>query len=309
LLPAFVLSSVVYASLFGLMALGLTLTYITTKVPNFAYGSFVTIGVYAAFTLFRLAGLSPYQSIPITFLLGGAASVGLYLLVLRPMAKRGASLVSLMIATLALDIAFVGIFGIYSDFLWFRLGLFDARSFYPLFRADFQLYSLPGVFFSAPAALAIISLSLYLLLNRTRLGIAMRAAIENPNLARVLGINVERMYLLAWFLAGGFAAMAGSFYVLWLPGSISTGSTIIVDIFASSILGGLSSIYGAVVGGIIVGASEILITTLAINVLGSWVAIYQTAIPLAIMIATLMLAPSGLVSVRWGRLLPMGRRP
>lgn len=72
MLPPFALSSVVYASLFGLMALGLTLTYITTKVPNFSYGSLVTVGAYTAYTLFRLRGLNPYQSIPITFIMAGS---------------------------------------------------------------------------------------------------------------------------------------------------------------------------------------------------------------------------------------------
>ncbi|MER3602004.1 MAG: branched-chain amino acid ABC transporter permease [Nitrososphaerota archaeon] len=307
MLPPFALSSVVYASLFGLMALGLTLTYITTKVPNFSYGSLVTVGAYTAYTLFRLRGLNPYQSIPITFIMGGVVSVALYLLVLRPLARRGASLLSLMIATLALDIAFVGIFGIYTDILQLSWGLFDAKYFFQL-RADFQLLGLPGVFFASPAALVAISGFLYFLLNRTRFGVAMRAAIENPSLSKVLGINVERMYLFAWFLAGGFGALAGSFYVLWLPGSINTGSVIIVDIFASSILGGLSSIFGALIGGVIVGASEILLTTAAINLLGSWVAIYQTAIPLAIMIATLMIVPNGLVSVNWRRMLHLAMR-
>src|SRR5207253_2965067 len=103
-----VVSSVVYASLCGLMAIGLTLTYLTTKVPNFAYGSFVTIGIYTSFTIYRLLGLSPYVSAPIAFAVGGLSSVAMYLGILRTLARRGSSLVSLMIATLALDIGFIG---------------------------------------------------------------------------------------------------------------------------------------------------------------------------------------------------------
>src|SRR5207244_5069517 len=100
------------------MAIGLTLTYLTTKVPNFAYGSFVTIGIYTALSFYSLYGISPYGALPVAFLVGCLSSVGMYLGILRTLARRGSSLVALMIATLAIDIAFVGIFGIYSDYLY-----------------------------------------------------------------------------------------------------------------------------------------------------------------------------------------------
>src|SRR5258708_17613263 len=118
IIPPYLLDTVVYASLFGLMAIGLTLTYLTTKVPNFAYGSFVTIGIYATFSLYTLNKIDPYLSTPIAFLVGAFSSVAMYLGILRVLARRGSSLVALMIATLAVDIAFIGIFGIYTDYLY-----------------------------------------------------------------------------------------------------------------------------------------------------------------------------------------------
>src|SRR5881409_2758157 len=96
-------SAVVYASLFAFMAIGLTLTYLTTKVPNFAYGSFVTIGIYTSYTLYRTSGINPYGSIAVAFLLGALSSVAMYLGILRTLARRGSSLVALMIATFAVD--------------------------------------------------------------------------------------------------------------------------------------------------------------------------------------------------------------
>src|SRR5436309_15573076 len=102
-------SAVVYASLFAFMAIGLTLTYITTKDPNFAYGSFVTIGLYTSYSMNRFADFTPYISAPLAFGIGGLSSVAMYLGILRLLARRGSSLVSLMIATLAIDIAFIGI--------------------------------------------------------------------------------------------------------------------------------------------------------------------------------------------------------
>src|SRR5437764_1354378 len=130
--------------------------------------------------------------------------------------------------------------------------------------------------------------SQFLFLTRTKFGIAMRASVENPSLARVLGIDVERAYVFAWFLAGGFGATAGSFSVLWLQGGTTFGSGLIVEIFAASVLGGLASVYGAAFGGLIVGASEILLTQAGITVFGSWISIYQKGFPLLIMVITLL---------------------
>src|SRR5437899_3227689 len=138
------------------MAIGLTLTYLTTKVPNFAYGSFVTIGIYTSFSLFRINHVNPYLSTPIAFALGASSSVAMYLGVLRILARRGSSLVALMIATLAVDIAFVGIFGIYSDYLTSRYGFFDSKLFYQLL-ADFTMFGLPGLLFVAPISLGVIT--------------------------------------------------------------------------------------------------------------------------------------------------------
>lgn len=298
--------SVVYASLFGLMALGLTLTYLTTKVPNFAYGSFVTVGMYVSYTLNTLYKLSAYASAPAAFLFGGFCSVAMYVIVLRTLTRRGSSLVSLMIATLAVDIAFLGLFGIYTDYLAAQYHLGSAKVIYQF--PDFNLWGLPGLFFIAPVSLVAVSACLFLLLTRTSFGVSMRASVENPNLARVLGINVERVYLFAWFLAGGFAAVSGSYYILWLQGGIDAGSGLIVEIFAASVLGGLASIYGAMFGGLIIGASEVLVTTALVRYVGQAFALYQKGIPLIIMIITLLFLPQGIVSIDWLKIRRLGLR-
>lgn len=302
----FVTSSIVYGSLFGLMAIGLTLTYLTTKVPNFAYGSFVTVGLYTTFSLYRLWKINPYESLPFAFLVGGASSIVMYLGILRTLSRRGASLVALMIATLALDIVFVGIFGIYSDYLTNMYGIADSKFFFQ-FQTDFSMFGVPGLVFVAPISLTIITIVMFLLLTKTRFGIAMRASIENPSLARILGINVEVVYVIAWFIAGGLASMAGAYYLLWLPGGTAAGSQLIVEIFAASVLGGLASVYGAALGGVIIGASEILVTTAGIDLLGTWFSIYQKGIPLILMVITLLLLPQGIVSVNGRRLFQIGR--
>ncbi len=375
MLTSFILAAVVYGSLFGLMAIGLTLTYMTTKVPNFAYGSFVTIGLYCSYTLVRIYHLSPYTGTVFAFVLSGVASVAMYLGVLRPMTRRGSSLVSLMIATFGVDIGFIGVFGVYTDYLQKRYLLIDAKQFFQL-QPDPDLGSIGlsdihAIMVIAPLTLAVITASLYLLFTRTKFGVAMRASVENPPLARVLGINVDRVYIVSWMLAGGFAGLAGALYTLWLPGGTSTGSNLIVEIFSSSVLGGLTSIFGAIIGGLIIGMSEdlvtiglaqgfgyvgaALITAFALLVggysfakfkvrsrriggailiaIGAYMVVemvtgfsadlfvqglvsgfganvtpFQKAIPLMIMVFTLLVLPTGLVSINYRKLLRMEKK-
>lgn len=258
------LSAVVFGTFIALMAMGLTLTYMTTKVPNFAYGSFVTIGLYVAYQLSTVNHITPYYSTVVAFLAGGVVSVAMYVGVLRPLARRGTPLLGQMIATFGVDVGFIGIFGIYTDYLaaTYHLGT-EVKQFYYI-PGDFSVNVLgqqvQGVVFTAPAILAAITLVIYLLFTRTKFGIAMRASVENASLAKVLGINVERVNVVSWMLAGGFAGLAGCIYTLALPGGTDTGSNLIVEIFAASVLGGLTSIFGAVLGGLVIGGSEDVVT-------------------------------------------------
>jgi branched-chain amino acid transport system permease protein len=260
LVPSYVIYAILYGTLFALMSMGLTLTYMTTKVPNFAYGSFVTIGIYTAFGLKTVYNVNPYMGSIFAFVMAGAVSVLMYVGILRPLARRGNSLVSLMIATFAVDIGFIGIIGIYTDYMQAKYPYSDPKQFFSL-GGDFTLFGIQGLFFTAPIVLAAITAGIYILLTRTKFGIAMRASVENASLAKILGINVERVNVASWMLAGGFAGLAGSLYTLWLPGGTNTGSDLIVYIFAASVLGGLTSIFGAVVGGLIIGSSADLVTT------------------------------------------------
>ena len=260
MVATYLISAEVYAALFALMAMGLTLTYMTTKVPNFAYGDMVLLGVYSSYATAKVYHSSPYVGSALGFIIAGLVSVAMYLLVLRPLARRGASIVSLMIATFGVDIGFAGIFGIYTDFLTNKYSFQDSKAFYTL-GPDFTLAGYPGIDFAAPIAVAVVVVGIFILLTRTKFGVTMRASIENPPLARILGINVDLVYTVSWFLAGGLAGFAGAFLTLDLPFlTVNTGNDLIVGIFAASVLGGLTSIFGSAVGGLVIGGSEILMT-------------------------------------------------
>jgi branched-chain amino acid transport system permease protein len=309
--------SIIYGSLVGLMCVGLTATYLTTKVPNFAVGDFVVVGVYATSASYILWNVqSPYLTTPLGVIFGGAVAVAMYLIVLKPLINRGSSLVVLMIATLAIDIIFSGIFELFADFMGSKYGRIlnnkgYGGQFYNLQQLpDFRIFGYSALLFIAPAVLLLVSFGLYLLLTKSKFGVAMRAAIENANLAKTVGINVERVNLVSWFLAGGIAGVAGGLTTLYTGTPEGQASFIIVDIFAGSVLGGLGSIYGAIIGGLIVGASETYLIVLLNRLVsaiygaaaGSQILNFQKGIPLAIMIVVLLVAPKGLTGVDWRRI-------
>ena len=301
------------------MCVGLTLTYMTTKVPNFAHTDFAVLAIFSMVTVFVLGSIaSPYLTLPVAVGVGGGVAGLMYLLVIKPLTKRGASIVVLMISTLAVDIvltAFLGAF--FLDYIQKTFSKVLANRGYYLFLLnqlpDFRIFGERGILVVAPLALVALAVALYFLLNRTKFGVAMRAAIENPNLARVLGINVDRVYLVSWCLAGAIAGLGGGLYSIQSPTPPPTASYIIVDVFAGSVLGGIFSIYGAIAGGIIVGVSETyLMRILSIYVdnafgyaAGAQLNAFQKGIPLAILISALLVVPKGLASVDWRKL---GRR-
>jgi len=297
--------ALVYANLLVLLSLGLTLTYITTGVPNFAQGSFAIVGSYAALTLLRLFNIHPYLSIPVVFIVGAILGILVYLLVLKPLIKREASIVILMIATLALDLILLGILGAYSGFLE-RLTHTSAAKFI-FTHLDFEIYSFSAVLFVSFLVIFTLIGSLFILLYKTKFGIALRAAMENPDLAEIMGVNVEYTRIFSWMLSGALAAVSGCllpFRQEIVPG---TGPIIIVSIFAASIVGGLGNIYGALLGGYIIGISESLVTYYLSRIFGAGVLVYGKAFSLLVLIVTLLLAPKGLVSINWSKILKIRR--
>ncbi len=293
--------ALIYSNLLALLALGLTLTYITTAVPNFAQGSFAVFGSYVALTLWKILGLHPYASLPVAFVLGGLLGAVVYLLVLKPLIKRGANVVTLMIATLALDLILLGLRGIYSGILGSIIGQpCEMFMFTPLVR---YIAGIPDVLLVSTAVMFLTLAGLMFLLYKTKFGIALRASMENPMLSEIMGVNVERTRLFSWFLSGALASIAGVLLPFKQQIVPATAEIIIVSIFAASIVGGLSNIYGAIVGGYIVGMSESFVTYLLSTVFGAGMLVYGKVVSLSIIVATLLITPKGLAGVNWRKVI------
>jgi len=292
--------AIIYSNLLVLLSIGLTITYITTAVPNFAQGSFAVFGSYIALTMLRLFGIHPYYSIPIALIFGGLLGVAVYLFILKPLIDREAEIVILMIATLALDLILLGFLGAYSDYLG---GITKKAAKKFIFTPyDFNIGNISAIFIVSIIVIAIILASLFLLLYKTKFGVALRASMENPALAEIMGVNVEYTRIFSWFLSGSLAAVAGCLLPFRQEIVPLTGSIIIVSIFAASIVGGLASIYGALIGGYIVGVSESLVTYQLSTILGSGVLVYSKVVSLIVLVVMLILAPQGLTGVKWRKI-------
>ena len=288
----------IYACILAVLCVGLTLTYRITSVPNFVHMSFAILGMYMALTVSKVFGLSVYAALPVAFLASGALSLFMYFGIIRILQKKKSSLISMIIATLAFDIMMIGVLNIFADGL---------RNTFLIHSRDFTLRSfdiiiggdggLPLVFIATISILAGLALGLYYLLYRTSFGMSMRGAIENETLARTLGINTQLIFCFGWFISGGLAGIAGVLMAMWFQGDPSLAAIMIPSIFAGSIVGGFTSIYGAILGGLLVGLSEVLGTSLLVDLLGYWIIPYRPVIPFIAMIATLLVLPGGLIQL------------
>ncbi len=298
--------AIIFASLLALLSIGLTLTYLTTRVPNFAHASFATIGVYIALVTTRVWDSTPYIAIPIAFVISGVVAVALYTFILKPLIRKGASQAIQMVATLAFDLIVIALLNIFADYI-VKTYQITSREF-TLRSYDVEFMGLPLIVFAAPITIAVLAITLHIVLKKTKFGIAMRAATENSDLSGIVGINVKLIFGVAWLLGGGIAGIAGALMSLWFQGDPSLGPQLIPSVFAASIVGGFFSIYGAIAGGLLVGLTEVLGTRFLAGEFGSWLIAYRPLIPLVFIVVTLLLAPRGLAGINWSRLRRHGFR-
>jgi branched-chain amino acid transport system permease protein len=292
--------ALIYSNLLVLLGIGLTITYITTGVPNFAQGSFAVFGSYISLSLLHLQGIHPYQSLIISIILGGLLGMAVYMVILKPLISRGAKIVILMVATLTMDLIMLGCIGAYSDYLGAITKKATKKFIFTPY--DFEMLGSPAIFIVSSIVIILMVSFLIFLLYKTKFGISLRATMENSSLAEIMGVDVERARIFSWLLSGAFAAGAGSLLPFRQEIVPASGAIIIVSIFAASIVGGLTSIYGALIGGYIIGISESFVTYELTSIFGSGILLYTKVVSLTILALTLVLAPKGITGANWRRL-------
>jgi len=273
-------NGIAIGSAIALAAIGLTLTYGILKISNFAHGDYMTLGAYLTW-FFNINGVN----IPIAMFLGAVGTVGGMLiaeqLLWKPMRKRRATPTTLIILSIGLAL-FVrnGIL-----FIW---GGNNQRYDIPLVPAA-DIFGIKVAFYRLVAiALAIVAvIALHFILQNTKIGKAMRAVADNIDLAKVSGINVDRVVIWTWVITGVLVAIAGSMYGLITVIRPNMGWFLILPMFASVILGGIGNPYGAIAGALVIGVAQEL-SVLLID------PAYKQGIALLIMIIILLVRPQGL---------------
>jgi branched-chain amino acid transport system permease protein len=248
---------VLTGGVYALMASGQTLIFGIMKVVNLAQGAFVIMSAYLAYQLFTTFGLDPFLAIPVTTAVMFGVGVAIELAFLRPLRREDRSELSLLV-TFAVALLIEGILSVTFQTTYRSINTGYANTSWTWFG-----YQITVVRFWA-FALSLLSLGLlFLLLNRTRFGRAVRATVQNPDSARLLGVESRRVSALGFGLGTATAAAAGSVYGLLYPFNSGSHYDLISRLLSIVVLGGLGSVGGAVVGALIVSTSSAVVATIS----------------------------------------------
>lgn len=303
-----ILAALALSSGISLAAAGITIIYMSTETFNFAHASMLSYAFYTVFIMNLLYKGSPYLYIPLAAIVSGGIGVLIYFTINKWLIRAGASMVTLMMSTLGADLILFGALNSLVDQLTITFKR-DARYFL-LAEQDILLGRIGEVqvkllHIVSLLVVVVVIIAIHLFLTKTKFGIAMRTTVENPTLAKVLGINPESVYIASWFIGGALAGLGGGLLTLLLPGEPRIGMVLIVPLFAAAIVGGLYSIFGSLLGGFLIGLSQQIGIYLLAQTLGSWINAYKLIIPLAMMVATLLLYPEGLGALPWSKIAGM----
>jgi branched-chain amino acid transport system permease protein len=275
---------------FGLMialgAVGLSIIYGTTGLTNFAHGEIVTFGALATWTLNAGLGLPFLVAAVLGLILSGLFGWLNNAALWKPLRKRGTGLIAMMIVSIGLAIFLRNLY------LFFYGGDKRAYTEYsglagmkvgPLSITPTDIVSI---------IVAIIAIAaVVLIVQKTRMGKATRAVADNPSLASGAGINVERVITFVWVVGAAMAGLGGILLGFTQQVSFQMGFQILLLIFAAVTLGGLGTIWGAIVGSIIVGLF-LQLTTLVIPTE------LKSVGALLVLIVILLVRPYGLLGRR-----------
>lgn len=286
-----IINALSLGGIYAMLALGLAIVFSIVRLINFAHGEIMTFGGYGIF-LSMAFGFPPLAALTVG--IGAALFMALAMERTAFRAMRGADVVSLLITSFAV-----------SEILkvLFQNGI-SARpvpiSFPSSWSGTYQLGGLTvGVAPTVSILVTLISLAaLTFVLRRTSMGMAMRAAAEDLPMLRMLGVKANRVVAVSFAISGLLAGIAA---VIWTAqrGSVDPmmGFFPVLKAFIATVLGGLGSLSGAVLGGFVVGALEVLTQAF----LPDSLAPYRDAIVLSAVIAVLLIRPDGLLPAQTGR--------
>jgi branched-chain amino acid transport system permease protein len=269
---------------YALMASGLTLAFGVMKVINVAQGAMIILGAYLSYTLFSHAHIDPFVSIliitPAMFVLG----VGLQLLFIRPLRTDEREELSLLV-TWAIALGIEGLLSVaYHTTYRSTITGYANKS---LTIAGYHISVVRLMAFGVSAAILV---GLYLLLSRTSLGRSIRATVQNPTSARLLGIDAARVSALGFGISVATATAAGAVYGIVYPFNPGSHYDLISRLLSIVVLGGLGSLGGAVAAALAMGVGE---AVFAAEVSPIW----SSSMFFVVLIVILLIRPQGLFGV------------
>lgn len=290
---------IVYGSIISLGAIGLTLIFGILRFANFSHGDLMSAGAYVTFFLITgpLAWIGlpgePFGAtsfsirmiiaFPITLIIIAGLSILIDQIVYKKLRKKGAS--SILKAIAALGISFIIRMLIY--IIW---GPDQTKYFTGARRIAIQLpFNVkirPDEFIIIIIVTVLVTV-LHLFLKYSKMGKAMRATADNMDLARISGINTERIIILTWGIGGSLAAAAGILYGINVALNPEMGWGFLLPLFAATILGSIGNMYGALAGGLIIGVAQ-QVSTLFLK------PTYKPAVAFVILILILLVRPQGI---------------
>ena len=276
-------SGVAMGGVYAILALALVMIYQATQLVNFAQGNMAMFSTYIAWAMID-AGFPYWAAFALTVVLSFAGGVAIERLVLRPFAQA---------PVLTLVIVFIGLLLIFNSVAGWLFS-YTIKSFdspfpdRPWFGNVYMSSHESGSIFVTLAVLALV----YAFFRFTPLGLAMRAAAQNPASSRLVGIRVGWMLAIGWGLAAAIGAVAGMMAapIVYLDPNMMSG--ILLYAFAGAILGGIDNPWGAALGGFVVGVLE--------NIAGAYLvgAEIKLTVALVIIVGVLVMKPSGLFGRR-----------
>lgn len=266
-------------------AIGLSMVYGVTGLTNFAHAELVTVGAIGTYVA-NAGGVPFWLAVPIGMAVGAAAGLGNDRLLWAPLRARRMALLSMMVVSIGLSTAVRNIFQV-------AFGPTGKR----YTAASGQRERAYGPFRLTPNDVLImvicvaVLLAMTYVLRRTRLGTAIRAVADNPDLAASSGIAVDRIITLVWVICGALSALGGTLYGLTVNVKFDMGFILLLSMFAAIVLGGLGNAYGAVLGALVIGVvqetSGLFIDTA-----------YKFVVALLVLILVLLVRPQGILGQR-----------
>ena len=246
-----VVNGLLIGGVYGLVSIGLTLVFGVLKIVNFAHGELLMLGMFAGFWAYRLIGMDPNVTAVVILPLFFAFGLAIYYLLIRPVLSAPA--LAQFFCTIGLSVFLQN-----AALLAWGADLRSVRTSYSQSYFEFGEVTVSTARLIAFAASMIISAGLLAFLRYTFMGKAMRAMVQNKEAAVLIGIPVGRVYAIAFAIGVACVGAAGAIVVPIFQTYPSIGLNFVLTAFVVVVLGGMGSVSGAVLGGLIVGLVEAL---------------------------------------------------